>query len=145
MKMGSILDIGSFRRASGQKFERQRQAAKCFRPCWVGASKLPGRFALRFVPDRCLKPKDGRLATGQTLVVASHHIRRRPRGISVLSDLFNPLGLGNSLPPQSPSSDSHCLLLLNAKSSDLRHGSAIPCNLPVEVVSRAHFWSIAGC
>jgi len=50
---------------------------------------------------------------GQTLVVASQHIGRRPRGISVLLDSFNPEGLGNSLPSHSPSSDgfafSECL------------------------------------
>ena len=84
--------------------------------------ETPGRFALCFVPDRCFKPKDGKFATGQTLVVASH-IRRRPRGIPVLSDLFNPLGLGNSLPSHSPSSDAYNLVLLHVKSGDMHHGS----------------------
>jgi hypothetical protein len=97
----------------------QRQAAKRSRPPRAGALKLPGRF----VPDRCLKPKDGRLATGQTLVVASRHSRREPRGISVLSDLFNPLGLGNSLPSPSPSSDGRFLANIRRKFYDPCHHS----------------------
>jgi len=72
-------------------------------------AETPGRFVFASCLVRRLTSKDEKATTGQTLVVASHHIGRRPRGIPVLSDFFNPLGLGNSFPSPSPSSDSSFL------------------------------------
>jgi hypothetical protein len=98
-----------------------RAAAGCevFRPSRAGASKLPGAsLMLRAWP----LPQTEGWKTGDGSNPGCR-LRRRPRGISVLLDFFNPLGLGNSFPSHSPSSDASFLANPHRKCGDLRHRS----------------------
>ena len=100
-------------------FERQRPAAKCFRPCGAGASKLPGASS-----DASRRAAASHIEGCLALLDSSHGLPKGSRWENLRSGILRALPPSQAFVSPPPSFDALFLACPGRTRSDSNHPSA---------------------